>query len=132
MDSSPRTTVELLEFQQYAGTEEFTSPPRACAVMGAGGRVIVHAAVAAMAGGTSSSLTVALTAEDSSDGESYAQVGSGPFASGTIMFTDLPSTLRGVVDYPHGRYLRIKLQLGGSNPTAWMVVRATVKPWEGA
>ena len=49
-----------------------------------------------------------------------------------ITRADLPYALRGVVDYPHGRYLRIKVELGGSNPTVWMGVKGVVKPYEGA
>ena len=39
---------------------------------------------------------------------------------------------RGVVDFPHARFLRIKMALGGANPTAWIQVKATVKPYGGA
>ena len=135
MANGYRRVLDLIEARCYAGTDAFYSSPEMADAVGEGERVIVHAPImrigTATALGTTMNVSVWLYAEDSSDALSWAQIGSGAFASDNIERRDLPTAIRGVVDFPHGRYLRIKMKLGGSNPTAWIGVRATVKPYEG-
>ena len=129
-----RRLLELMELKCYAGTSPFYSRGDAAAKLGQAGRVIVHASLGRIGNSTSATADVSvwLYAADSSDSENWATVGNGPFASKNVTRSDLPYALRGVVDFPFGRFLRIKVQLGGSNPTVWMGLGAAIKPYEGA
>ena len=131
MSEDVRAQVELMELKCYDGTGDFWSRPDLAPLLGSGGRIIVHVGIARITGGTSASMTVTLIAEDSSDGENWAQIGSAVVNGQTVNASNLPVTVRGEVEYPHGKYVRFKLNLGGSDPTAWLFARATVKPWEG-
>ena len=131
---STRRVLELLGLQRYEGSGvEFISDPALNKPMGAGEQVLVHTSVMRVGSGTSATMTLSLTAEDSADGVNWSQVGSTPFINGTnINWDDTPVAIRGVVEFPHARFLRIKMALGGANPTAWIQVKATVKPYGGA
>jgi len=133
MGRANRRILELLELQRYEGSGvEFVSDPDLNQTMGEGERVLVHANVMRVGSGTSATMTLSLSAEDSADGINWSQVGSTPFVNGTnVNWDDTPVAIRGVVDFPHGRFLRVKMALGGANPTAWIQVKATVKPHGG-
>ena len=134
MGRSNRRILELLEQQRYEGSgTEYLSDPGQNGPLGEGECVVVHTDVFRVGNGTSATATLTLIAEDSPDGQNWAQVGSAPFVNGTnITWNDTPLSIRGVIDFPHGRYLRVKLTLGGANPTAWLQMKATVKPEFGS
>lgn len=113
--------LELLELRQYQG--ETYSNPQMNATMGAGDRVIVHCLVNEASG---TSPTVTVRAEDSSDGENWTEVGSSPVI-GSFSVGGQPEMQRGVVEFPHARFLRFKVEVGGTNPAATLSLRASIK-----
>jgi hypothetical protein len=115
------TVLDLIEFKRYGSGPTYTNP-NLSALLGLGEQVIVHAIVNEV-GGASPTLTV--SAEDSADGENWADLGA---VINAVSISSTPVTLRGTVSYPHGRYLRFKFSLGGAGVLfAVMGLRATLK-----
>jgi len=123
MNNRGGRTLELLELRSYGGEEYSNSELNA--VLGAGDRVIVHAF---LNGVTGTNPALVLKAEDSSDAENWANLGT-VITTGTINAgSDIPSVWRGVVDFPHGRFLRLKTEISGTGAVSvTMNVRASIK-----
>jgi hypothetical protein len=113
--------LELIEFRFYSGTTSFYSNPELSALLGFADRITVNAVVNESTG-TSPALTV--VAEDSADGENWADVNT---VINAANISSPPLTLGGSVTYPHGRFLRFRITLGGTSPTATMSLRATLR-----
>ena len=131
MRGEHRQVVELLNYRCCGSgaivyTDELANGP-----MGLGDRVVVHGVVSRVGGGLSNAAQVTAVAEDSPDGEHWAEL-SPTVLSDTIAVSELPKTLRGEVPFPHGRYLRLKVSITTTEGApAWLFIRGTVKPSPG-
>ena len=91
-------------------------------VLGQADRVILHVVVLD-SGGTYPTLSV--HAEDSSDNLDWTEVGA-PLVDAESV-TTTPALFRAVVPHPHAGFLRFRVEMGGTNPQSFLLVRATLK-----
>ena len=113
--------LEVLELKKYSNTQY--SSPEYNSVLGQAERIIVHAVINESSGTTP---TFTLLVEDSSDGENWAEVNTTPPITNESI-SSVPLVLRAVVDFPHGRFLRFKIDFAGTAPTATMALRVSLK-----
>lgn len=115
---------EVLEFKNYSGTNDFYSNPEMNSLLGEADHIIVHTPIWESTG-TNVALTV--KAEDSADNENFAELNT---VISSQPISPAPVTKRGSVDYPHGRFVRLKFTLsvtGGAAPTANFTCRVSFK-----
>lgn len=112
--------LELLDFRRYTDATYYSNP-EFNGVLGQAERIIVHLVVS----DASNSPTVTITAQDSSDNENWADVGSALVTASSISTANV---YRGSADVPHARYYRLKVVVsGGGTVSVTMTVRASIK-----
>ncbi len=123
--ASPRSlhgaVFDLINFQKYTGTVAFFSNPELNAVLGQADKIVLHALVNESSG---TSPTLSIYCEDSPDAMNWANVSTVISAAG---IGTTPILLRGEVNTALGRYVRFRIELGGTSPTAVMGVKATLR-----
>lgn len=122
MNGNPRI-IELLDFRKYSGTTSFYTNAEFNAMLGQAERLVIHAVVTESSG-TSPTVTVVL--EDSSDNENFDDVVT--LING-VSLSSTPLTERAATtsSQVYGRFVRLKVTLGGTSPTATMTIRASLK-----